>query len=47
METLFSLSGIVGAMCCVGMYAAVGFGKVGANKPAFYMVNARRRFGTG
>lgn len=39
METLVSLSGIVGAICCVGMYAAVSFGKVCADKPLFYLVN--------
>jgi hypothetical protein len=39
MNTLMSLSGIVGAACCVGMYAAVSFGKVSANKPIFYLIN--------
>lgn len=39
MEALFSLSGIAGAVCCVGMYAAVSAGKVDANKPAFFIVN--------
>jgi hypothetical protein len=34
-----SLSGVVGAMCCVGMYAAVSFGKVCAERPLFYVVN--------
>ncbi len=40
MEMLMSLSGILGAMCCVGMYAAVSFGTVCADKPMFYLVNA-------
>ena len=39
MNTLMSFSGIVGAACCVGMYAAVSFGKVSADKPFFYMIN--------
>jgi hypothetical protein len=40
MEMLMSFSGVVGAMCCVGMYAAVSFGKTSADKPLFFMVNA-------
>lgn len=40
METLLSLSEIVGAVCCVGMYAAVSFGKISAEQPSFFMVNA-------
>ncbi len=40
MDAILSLSGIIGAMCCVGMYGAVSFGKVSADKPLFYMVNA-------
>lgn len=40
MQSLLSLSGVVGAMCCVGMYAEVSFGKVSADKPLFFMVNA-------
>jgi hypothetical protein len=39
MNTLMSFSGIVGAACCVGMYAAVCFGKVSADKPLFYLIN--------
>lgn len=39
METLLSLSGILGAICCVGMYAAVSWGKVSADRPAFFLVN--------
>jgi hypothetical protein len=39
METLVLLSGIIGAMCCVGMYAAVSFGKACADKPLFFLVN--------
>ncbi len=40
MDVLLSISGIVGAMCCVGMYAAVSFGRISADRPLFYMVNA-------
>ena len=40
METLLSFAGIAGAICCVGMYAGVSFGKVCADKPMFFMVNA-------
>ncbi len=40
METLLSLCGIAGAICCVGMYAAVSFGKISAERPVFYIVNA-------
>lgn len=39
METLLSMSGMVGAACCVGMYAAVSWGKVSADKPVFFVVN--------
>ena len=39
MEAFVSLSGIVGALCCVGMYAAVSFGITGADKPMFFFVN--------
>lgn len=38
-ETLLSMSGILGAVCCVGMYAAVCWGKISADKPAFFIVN--------
>ena len=30
METLLSMSGIIGAICCVGMYAAVSMGRISA-----------------
>lgn len=40
METLLSLTGLAGAICCVGMYAAVSFGRIGADRPAFFLVNA-------
>ena len=40
MEAFMSMSGVVGAMCCVGMYAAVSFGYISAEKPQFFMVNA-------
>lgn len=39
METILSLSGILGAFCCVAMYAAVSMGKISAEKPAFFIVN--------
>lgn len=39
METLLSLTGIAGALCCVGMYAAVSFGRISAEQPLFYIVN--------
>lgn len=39
METLLSLTGLVGAACCVAMYAAVSFGKIDAEKPVFFLVN--------
>jgi hypothetical protein len=39
METLYSLIGLAGAACCVGMYAAVSFGKIDADKPLFFVVN--------
>ncbi|MEZ5956646.1 MAG: hypothetical protein R3C27_05470 [Hyphomonadaceae bacterium] len=39
METILSLSGIVGAICCVAMYAAVSLGKISADRPAFFIVN--------
>ncbi|NJO32307.1 MAG: hypothetical protein HC869_03450 [Rhodospirillales bacterium] len=39
METLLSISGILGAACCVGMYAGVSWGKISADKPAFFIVN--------
>lgn len=40
MEALLSFSGIVGATCCVGMYAAVSLGKISAERPVFFSVNA-------
>lgn len=39
MDTLLSLSGIAGAICCVGMYAAVSFGVISAERPLFFIVN--------
>ncbi|PZO47235.1 MAG: hypothetical protein DCF16_17980 [Alphaproteobacteria bacterium] len=39
MEALLSFAGIVGAVCCVAMYAAVSFGKINAEKPLFFLVN--------
>lgn len=40
MHTLISLSGVVGAALCVGMYAAVSMGRVTAERPPFFVVNA-------
>lgn len=40
METMLSLAGVAGAICCVGMYAAVSFGRISAERPAFFLVNA-------
>ena len=39
METLLSMAGILGAACCVGMYAAVSWGRVSSDKPVFFIVN--------
>jgi len=39
MESLLSLCGIIGASCCVGMYAAVSFGRVSAERPMYFAVN--------
>ena len=39
MEILFASTGIVGALCCVGMYAAVSLGRASAERPLFYIVN--------
>ena len=39
METLLSFTGIIGAVCCVAMYAAVSFGRIDADKPLFFLVN--------
>lgn len=39
MEALLSLSGVIGAICCVAMYAAVSFGKIEADNPLFFLVN--------
>ena len=40
MDTLISLSGVVGAALCVGMYAAVSMGRISAERPPFFVVNA-------
>jgi hypothetical protein len=39
MEAFLSFTGIIGAVCCVAMYAAVSFGKIDADKPLFFLVN--------
>jgi hypothetical protein len=39
MESLLSLCGILGASLCVGMYAAVSFGKVSAERPLYFAFN--------
>lgn len=38
-ETFNSMIGIVGALCCVSMYAAVSVGRIAASEPTFYVVN--------
>lgn len=38
-EILSSAMGIVGALCCVAMYAAVSIGRIAASEPLFYLVN--------
>lgn len=40
MDTIFSVVGLVGAACAVGMFAAVALGKISAERPVFYGVNA-------
>ena len=40
MESMLSFAGILGATFCVGMYAAVSFGKISAERPIFFLVNA-------
>lgn len=40
MDMFLSLSGMLGAACCVGMYVAVSLGKAAADRPAFFLVNA-------
>jgi hypothetical protein len=39
MDSVLSYAGVVGALLCVGMYAAVSVGKISAERPAFYLVN--------
>lgn len=39
MEILFASIGIIGALSCVGMYAAVSFGRVSTERPLFYVAN--------
>lgn len=39
MEPILSFCGIIGAACCVGMYAAVSLGKASAERPMFFLVN--------
>lgn len=39
MDAFLSYAGVLGALLCVGMYAAVSAGKVSAEKPAFYAAN--------
>jgi hypothetical protein len=39
MESFASIAGLTGAACCVGMYAAVSFGQISAERPLFYAVN--------
>lgn len=39
MEMFLSMSGLIGAACCVGMYAAVSLGRLSAERPVFFAVN--------
>lgn len=39
MELLYAVSGVLGALCCVGMYAAVSVGRVSAERPLFFILN--------
>lgn len=39
LDTLFSIAGVVGALCCVGMYAAVSLGRASAERPLYFIVN--------
>lgn len=39
LDVLFSFAGIVGAACCVGMYAAVSLGRASAERPLYFAVN--------
>lgn len=39
MEAMLAWAGIGGAVCCVGMYAAVSLGRASADKPLFFFVN--------
>ncbi len=39
MELLYSFAGVTGALCCVGMYAAVSVSRISAERPLFFIVN--------
>lgn len=39
MELFYAFSGMLGALCCVGMYAAVSVGRVSAERPLFFIIN--------
>lgn len=39
LEAMLAWAGVAGAVCCVGMYAAVSLGRVSADKPLFFLVN--------
>jgi hypothetical protein len=39
MDTIFTITGLIGAACCVGMYAGVSFGRMDADRPSFFIVN--------
>ncbi|MCE9522977.1 MAG: hypothetical protein K8S25_11185 [Alphaproteobacteria bacterium] len=39
MEILFAAIGILGALSCVGMYAAVSLGHASTERPLFFVVN--------
>lgn len=39
MDLFFSFAGVLGAACCVGMYAAVSLGRVSVERPLYFVVN--------
>lgn len=39
METFFALTGVLGALCCVGVYASVSLGYASADRPMFFIGN--------
>jgi len=39
MDAFYSIVGLLGAGCCVGMYALVSLGRISAEQPTFFVVN--------